>query len=50
MRNIFWMMMINTQDNLKKGTEYYSNGKIMFEGCWVNDNLEGYVKIISENG
>ena len=22
----------------------------MFEGCWVNDNLEGYVKFISDNG
>ena len=29
-----------------KGTVYYSNGKIMYEGDFVNDKFEGYGKYI----
>ena len=32
-----------------KGTMYYSNGNIMYEGDWVNDKREGNGKYIDEN-
>ena len=33
-----------------KGIEYYSNGKIMYEGDWLNDNYEGNGKEFFEDG
>jgi antitoxin component YwqK of YwqJK toxin-antitoxin module len=33
-----------------KGTEYYSNGKIQYEGDYVNGNREGKGKYIWEDG
>ena len=33
-----------------KGTMYYSNGKIKYEGDWINDAEEGNGKYICENG
>ena len=39
------------KNNLRngKGTEYYSNGKIKYEGDFVNDEYEGNGKYIYEN-
>ena len=33
-----------------KGTYYSSNGKIKYEGDFINDKFEGYGKYIWENG
>ena len=33
-----------------KGTEYYSNGNIKYDGDWINDKYEGNGKYIWENG
>ena len=33
----------------EKGTEYYPNGKIQYEGDWINDKREGNGKYIWEN-
>ena len=33
-----------------KGTQYYSNGKIKYEGDFINHKYEGNGKYIYENG
>ena len=33
-----------------RGKEYYKNGKIKYEGDFINDKYEGYGKYIWENG
>ena len=33
-----------------KGTYYYSNGNIKYDGDWINDKYEGNGKEIYENG
>jgi hypothetical protein len=40
------------ENNLKhgKGIIYYNNGKIKYEGDFINDKYEGYGKYIDENG
>ncbi len=33
-----------------RGILYYKNGKIQYEGDWINDTAEGFGKYINENG
>ena len=48
----WWILYRKYKNGLRngKGTEYYSNGKIKYEGDYINDKREGNGKYIYENG